>query len=80
MSRKLMIVSVGILFVLPAWGQISDPDLNDIPAKIVPEQSHYDYEKRVVEIPMRDGVKIIPKRAKSSKVELVKPKRIALSA
>ena len=67
MSRKMMIFA-SLLLALPAKAQITEPDLNDIPAKIVPEQSRYNYEKRVVEIPMRDGVKlhtvmIIPKGA-----------------
>src|SRR6201995_5587646 len=68
MSHKMMAVAATLLFALPASAQITDPDLNDIPAKIAPEHSRYDYEKRVVEIPMRDGVKlhtvmIIPKGA-----------------
>ena len=37
---------------------VTDPDLNDIPAKIAPMDTHYDYDKRVVMIPMRDGVKL----------------------
>ena len=52
MSRSMTIFAVALLLALPAKAQITDPDLNDIPAKIVPEQSRYDYEKRVVEIPI----------------------------
>jgi uncharacterized protein len=48
--------------------QVSAPDLNDIPAKPPGPTAAYDYEKRVVMIPMRDGVKlytviVIPRRA-----------------
>ena len=55
------------LLITPAAAQ-DGPDLNDIPAKIVKNTAGYDYDKRVVMIPMRDGVKLytvlmIPKGA-----------------
>ena len=58
---------VTALLVVPAAAQ-EGPDLNDIPAKIVKNTASYDYDKRVVMIPMRDGVKLytvlmIPKGA-----------------
>jgi putative CocE/NonD family hydrolase len=58
------------LLIMPAAAQ-DGPDLNDIPAKIVKNTAGYDYDKRVVMIPMRDGVKLytvlmIPKGAHSA--------------
>ncbi|MES2255385.1 MAG: CocE/NonD family hydrolase [Pseudomonadota bacterium] len=58
------------LLIIPAAAQ-DGPDLNDIPAKIVKNTAGYDYDKRVVMIPMRDGVKLytvlmIPKGAHSA--------------
>ena len=55
-----------------AWAQATAKDagpyLDDIPAKLAKPTAAYDYEKRVVMIPMRDGVKLytvimIPKGA-----------------
>jgi uncharacterized protein len=47
------------------------PTAPDIPARFTPPDPHADYEKRVVMIPMRDGVKlytviVIPKGAKNA--------------
>ena len=65
-SRFLLVLAMSLL-IIPAAAQ-DDPDLNDIPAKIVKHTANYDYDKRVVMIPMRDGVKLytvlmIPKGA-----------------
>ena len=63
----LRFLAVTALLITPAAAQ-EGPDLNDIPAKIVKNTAGYDYDKRVVMIPMRDGVKLytvlmIPKGA-----------------
>ena len=63
--------------IAPAAAQVSEPDLDDIPAKLVKSTSNYDYEKRVVMIPMRDGVKlytvmIIPKGAHNAPMVLTR--------
>jgi putative CocE/NonD family hydrolase len=65
-SRFLPALAMSLL-IIPAAAQ-DGPDLNDIPAKIVKNTANYDYDKRVVMIPMRDGVKLytvlmIPKGA-----------------
>ena len=58
------------LAVSPAWSQTSDmvQTGSDIPAKWQKPETDYDYVKRDVMIPMRDGVKlhtllVIPKAA-----------------
>ncbi len=66
-SLRFLPALVTALLIAPAAAQ-EGPDLNDIPAKIVKNTANYDYDKRVVMIPMRDGVKLytvlmIPKGA-----------------
>ena len=65
-----LLVSNAIAQTAPGAGAIppAAPTLSDIPAKFVPSTNLFDYEKRVVEIPMRDGVTLhtviaIPKGA-----------------
>src|ERR1700753_4271972 len=55
---KFLIAALAVLLVGPAMAQVSEPDLDDIPAKLVKSTANYDYEKRVAMIPMRDGVKV----------------------
>ncbi len=61
---------------LPAQAQ-TPPMTPDIPAKFVPPTASYDYERREVMIPMRDGVKlftviITPKGAKDAPILLTR--------
>lgn len=49
----------------------------DIPAKFTPPQADYDYDKRVVMVPMRDGTKlytviVVPKGAKDAPIVLTR--------
>ena len=61
---------------LPVFAQVS-PMTPDIPEKFTPPEVGYDYVKRVVMIPMRDGVKlytviVIPKGAKNAPILLTR--------
>ena len=74
---KFVLAVLAFLLVGPAAAQVSEPDLDDIPAKMVKSTSNYDYEKREVMIPMRDGVKlytvmIIPKGAHNAPIVLTR--------
>ena len=73
---KILLAGLVCLSVASASAQ-DEPDLNDIPAKLVKDTANYDYEKRVVMIPMRDGVKlntvlIIPKGARNAPIVLTR--------
>ena len=69
-------LSLATLFVLLLISTLSAQDSqgaekNDIPAKFTPKTDNFDYEKREVMIPMRDGVKLktfilVPKGAKNA--------------
>ena len=66
----VVLVSLVSLAVSPAWSQNSDmvQTGSDIPAKWQKPETAYDYVKREVMIPMRDGVKlhtviVVPKGA-----------------
>src|SRR5271167_4720100 len=74
---KLVLAVLVLLLISPAAAQVTDPDLDDIPAKLVKSSSSYDYEKRVVMIPMRDGVNlytvlIVPKGARNAPIVLTR--------
>src|SRR3984885_14203470 len=76
-NPKFLAAALAFLLVAPAAAQVSEPDLDDMPAKLVKSTSNYDYEKRVVMIPMRDGVKlytvmIIPKGARNAPIVLTR--------
>ncbi len=76
MLRIAPAVLAVVLLIAPVWGQ-DIPDLDDIPARLVPDTTRYDYEKRVAMIPMRDGVKlytvmIIPKGAHAAPMMLTR--------
>ncbi len=67
---------LAVLLVAPV-GARSQPELNDIPAKITKSIETNDYERRVVMIPMRDGVKlntvlVIPKGAHNAPMLLTR--------
>ena len=73
---KILLAGLVCLSFASASAQ-DEPDLNDIPAKLVKDTASYDYEKRVVMIPMRDGVKlntvlIIPKGAHDAPMVLTR--------
>jgi hypothetical protein len=64
------------LAVLPVCAQ-TNPMTPDIPAKFTPPENGYDYVKRVVMIPMRDGVKlytviVVPKGARHAPILLTR--------
>jgi putative CocE/NonD family hydrolase len=76
-NPKFLAAALAFLLVAPAAAQVTEPDLDDMPAKLVMSTSNYDYEKRVVMIPMRDGVKlytvmIIPKGAHNAPMVLTR--------
>ncbi len=61
-----------LLLTVGAWGQQAD-----IPRSFTPPTSDYDYEKREVMIPMRDGVKlhtviVVPKGARNAPILLTR--------
>jgi putative CocE/NonD family hydrolase len=67
MREALLPFFLAMLLAVPASAQIRS-DLTDIPTKVVKNTAANDYERRVVMIPMRDGVKlytvlVIPKGA-----------------
>jgi hypothetical protein len=73
---KFLLAALALLLIPPAAAQVA-PDLDDMPAKVVKATASYDYEKRVVMIPMRDGVKlytvlIIPKGARNAPIVLTR--------
>ncbi|MGD9596895.1 MAG: CocE/NonD family hydrolase [Steroidobacteraceae bacterium] len=58
-------------------GADTPPMTPDIPAKFVTPTTHYDYEKRTVDIPMRDGVTlhtviVVPKGARRAPIMLTR--------
>src|SRR5215472_2974716 len=69
---KLMRSSLSLLVAVYAWGQQAD-----IPKSFTPPTTDYDYEKREVMIPMRDGVKlytviVVPKGARNAPMVLTR--------
>ncbi len=87
MIRRLPLVALTLLFAMPpAVAQqtaapkdaaIAAPSSGDIPAKYTPPTAAYDYIKREVMIPMRDGVKlhtviVIPKGATNAPILLTR--------
>jgi putative CocE/NonD family hydrolase len=64
------------LVASPIAAQQAQP-AGDIPAKFTPPQADYDYDKRVVMVPMRDGTKlytviVVPKGAKDAPIVLTR--------
>jgi hypothetical protein len=76
-ARKRLSVAIILLATaMPVWAQ-TPVDSPDIPAKFVASNNGYDYVKRVVMIPMRDGVKlytviVIPKGAAHAPILLTR--------
>jgi putative CocE/NonD family hydrolase len=71
---RLLVVLLAVCAVLPAVGQAP---ASDIPAQFTPPLSGYDYVRRDVMIPMRDGVKlytviIVPKGASNTPILLTR--------
>src|SRR3546814_20181228 len=65
-----------LLLAAPAVAQTA-PDTPDIPPQFVAPTGNYDYEKREVIIPMRDGVElftviVVPKGAKNAPIVLTR--------
>lgn len=84
-SPSLLVSLLGlVLFAGPALAQtetkppVTYPDLpSEIPAKFTPKTDSFDYTRRTVMIPMRDGVKLhtvilIPKGAKGAPILLTR--------
>src|SRR3546814_20514542 len=68
-----------LLLAAPAVAQTA-PDTPDIPPQFVAPTGSYDYEKREVMIPMRDGVElftviVVPKGAKDAPIVLSRTPR-----
>jgi putative CocE/NonD family hydrolase len=57
LNRTFLLAAVLVLSGFPVLAQ-DPPRVNDIPAQFVPPQNGFDYVKRVVMVPMRDGVKL----------------------
>ena len=78
MLFRYFLFTFGIALPLLATGEVfsTKPDLpSDIPAKFVPQRDDLDYERRIEEVPMRDGVKLhtvilVPKGAKDTPIIL----------
>src|SRR5579875_950577 len=69
-------LTFSVLAAVPFHAQIS-PMTTDIPANFTAPENGYDYVKRVVMIPMRDGVRlytviVIPKGAKNAPMLLTR--------
>src|ERR1043165_9145544 len=76
MREALLPFFLATLLAVPASAQIQS-DLTDIPAKLTKSTASHDYERRVVMIPMRDGVKlytvlVIPKGAHDAPILLTR--------
>ena len=81
---KLALLSGGLLFVAPLAGQTVSPPAvqypalpSETPAKFEPVTDSFDYVRRDVMIPMRDGVKLhtvilVPKGAKGAPILLTR--------
>ena len=70
-SRNRLLTAAALLTCAPALRAQTPPLTPDIPTTFEAPTTSYDYVKRVVMIPMRDGVKlhtviVIPKGAKSA--------------
>jgi len=77
MTRALPLLAVLLATAAPAAAPQPPQPVNDIPAHYVEPTDGYDYVKRVVEIPMRDGVKlhtviVVPKGAKGAPILLTR--------
>jgi putative CocE/NonD family hydrolase len=78
--RLLVLASLLVLspFAKTALAQMAEKTLpNETPAKVVPVYTGFDYEKREVMIPMRDGVKLhtvilVPQGAKGAPILLTR--------
>ncbi|HET6724583.1 MAG TPA: CocE/NonD family hydrolase [Gammaproteobacteria bacterium] len=79
---RYALVFAGLSFALSAsaWPdkpKIKYPNYNETPAHFKPKTDSFEYERRVVEIPMRDGIKlhtviIVPKCAKHAGILLTR--------
>ena len=73
-----VILAAGIFSTLACWSAAqTSPQIPDIPEKFHAPTSSYDYEKRNVMIPMRDGVKlftviVVPKGASKAPILLTR--------
>jgi putative CocE/NonD family hydrolase len=80
MSPRHLALRFGVVFSLLAIGEAlaAKPDLpTEIPAKFQPKHDSFDFERRVENIPMRDGVKLhtvilVPKGAKNTPIVLTR--------
>ncbi len=79
--RHMFALIVGPLLLLPAWGQDAPPAAENLPsetpAKFDPATDSFDYVRRDVMIPMRDGVKLhtvilVPKGARNAPILLTR--------
>jgi putative CocE/NonD family hydrolase len=76
LQRLLLMVTMLRMFGAAVYAQTS-PEAPDIPAKYEAPAAAYDYVKREVMIPMRDGVKlhtliVVPRRAKNAPIILTR--------
>jgi putative CocE/NonD family hydrolase len=76
-SHRIAFASVSVLIASLLLAQQTTPLTPDIPAKFDPPTSAYDYVKRDVMIPMRDGIKlhtviVVPKGARNAPVLLTR--------
>lgn len=77
MRRSLLLVSAATLFLAaPALAQTA-PAGGDVPPSYQVPKAGYDYDKRVVMVPMRDGTKlytviVVPKGAKNAPIVLTR--------
>ncbi len=79
MKNKILRSALSLTILSLSMAAVADtpPMTPDIPDKFVAPKNGYDYEKRVVMIPMRDGVKlytviVIPKGAKNAPILLTR--------
>jgi putative CocE/NonD family hydrolase len=74
---KIHHLAVILLVGLPAAGRTEPPVYDERPAKLAPVSDLVDYDRRAVDIPMRDGVKLhtvilVPKGAKDAPMLLTR--------
>ncbi len=72
-----VLIASSLVLAAPPQGPVAKTLASEIPAKFTPVTSSFDYTRRVVEIPMRDGVKLytvilIPKGAKDAPILLTR--------
>ncbi|WP_294298710.1 CocE/NonD family hydrolase [uncultured Sphingomonas sp.] len=77
MKKLILLAATAVVALTPLAAQQQAAPAGDIPAKYEVPKTDYDYDKRVVMVPMRDGTKlytviVVPKGAKNAPIVLTR--------